>query len=266
MGLLRAYAVLIAAIMLGPLAAIFLASATSDSFVTVPPVHWGLRWYGLALAERSFASAFLFSLQTATAVAILAGVLGVGGAIAIERYRFPGRGTAHAALMAPMMLPHIVLAIGLLQLFSLLHVATSPFALVAGHVVIVLPFIMRLTMAGIAGVDPLLELAGQSLGASRFDTLRRVLLPLIAPSVLSGLVFAFLLSFDEAVIAVFTSTTGRTTIPVQILNYAEQRSDPLVAAVSSLMVLVAVGVILAVDRTFGLLRLLSGGQLGQDRG
>ena len=260
LGMLRAYALVVAALMIVPLVIVVVASATADGYVVIPPAHWGIRWYREAFADRSFVGSFFFSVETAAAVALISGVLGLLSAIAVQRYSFPGKHFLHGLLMAPMLLPHIVVAIGLIQLFSTLHLNTAPLGLVGGHIVIALPFVMRLTLAGMAGIDPMLEIAGMSLGASRFTAVRRILVPLIAPALISGIVFAFLLSFDEAVIAIFMSEPGKTTVPVQIFNFAEQRSDPLVAAVSSLMIILAVVVILLVDHFFGVLRLLSGGE------
>jgi putative spermidine/putrescine transport system permease protein len=262
---LRAYALLVGILMMLPLAVIVFASLGTGAFVEVPPHHIGLRWYEVALNSRNFVKAFLFSLETAAVVAVLATAIGIGCAMAIQRYRFPGRRIIEALVMAPLMLPHIVFAIGVLQLFSNLRIVTSPYGLVGGHVVIVLPFVVRLMMTGIAGLDPMLESASQSLGASTLDTIRRIVLPLMAPAALSAFVFAFLVSFDETSVSLFTSVPGATTLPVELLNYVEQRGDPLATAVSSMMIVIAVVVIVVVDHFFGLLRLLSGAQLGEAR-
>jgi putative spermidine/putrescine transport system permease protein len=258
LGVLRAYAILVAILILAPLAVAILASLTADGFMRVPPVHWGTTWYAAALADRTFLDAFKFNLIIAPTVAVLSVVLGVSSSIALYRFRFAGRELVHGLIMAPLMLPHILIAIGLLQLFATFRVSTSPYGLIAGHVVITVPFVVRLVMAGMAGLDPLLEHASYSLGASRFYTLRRVTVPLIGPAVMSALVFALLISFDETTIAIFMAVPGSTTLPVQIFSYAQNRSDPLIAAVSSMMVALGVVVIVVVDRAFGLLRLLSG--------
>lgn len=262
---LRGYAVIAGILMVTPLVAVIVASLTADEVVRIPPDNWGFRWYWEAFGDSDFVGAFFFSLETAAAVALIAGVLGVGCAIAIHLYRFPGRGAVQSLVMAPLMLPRVVIAILLLLLFSKIAVTTSPYGLVAGHVLITMPFVVRLTLAGLAGIDPSLERVGRSLGASQAYVLRRIVVPLIAPSVMCGVLFAFLLSFDETVIAIFTSVPGRTTLPVLIFNYAQNRTDPFVPAVSSIVVLVGVVVILVVDRFFGLLRLLSGGELRADR-
>jgi len=256
---LRAYSIGVGVLMMLPLVTVVVASLTADGYVSVPPRHWGLVWYEAALSDRAFMSAFKFSAISAPLVALISGGLGVASAVALQRYRFRGRNAIQAVLMAPMMLPHIVIAIGLVQLFATLRVSSSPYGLIAGHIVITMPFVLRIALAGLAGIDPMLEAASYSLGASRRYTVTHILVPLMGPAVTSGVVFAFILSFDEATIALFTASPGFTSIPVQIFNYAENRSDPLVTAVSSLLVLFALTVMLVLERKFGLLRLLSGG-------
>lgn len=260
-GVLRVYAILAAAVMAAPLLAVIVASLTADAVIAVPPKNWGLRWYAEVLREPSFLAAFVFSLQTAAGVAVISGILGVGSAVAIHVYHFPGRRIVESLVMAPLLLPHVVIAILLLLLFSRLGITTSPYGLVAGHVLITTPFVVRLVLAGLAGIDPALENVARSLGASQVTVLRRIIIPLVMPSVLSGVLFAFLLSFDETVVAIFTSVPGRTTLPVLIFNYAEHRTDPLVPAISALVVIFGAVSILVIDRLFGVLRVLSGGQL-----
>ncbi len=261
--LLRVYSWLMAALIVMPIAVVVTVSLTAEGSVRFPPQHWGLRWFLEAFTERSFVQAFLFSVEAAAAVAVIASVLGLTSALALVRYSFRGSKFIQGFVMAPLLLPHLVIAIGLLQLFAALGITTSPGGLIAGHVAVVFPFVLRLSLGGLAGIDPNVEKAAYTLGATRLYVFRRVTLPLMASPVLSGAVMAFLLSFDETVISIFTSVPGRTTLPVMIFNYAEQRSDPLIAAVSSIMVIVAIIAIAIADRSVGLLNLLSGGQVGE---
>jgi putative spermidine/putrescine transport system permease protein len=263
LSILRLYSCFVAIVMVAPLIVVIMGAMTAGGYVTVPPSHWSFKWFHAALQDDGFRSAFKYSMETAAAVSIVATLIGVSCAVALRRYAFRGRGVIEAIVMAPLMIPHVIIAIGVVKLFSDRGWATAPWGLMAGQIVIVLPFVLRLTMAGVAGVNPLLESASRSLGATRLYTWRRVVLPLAAPSIVAALVFAFLLSLDEAVVSIFTSAPGKTTLPVQIFNYAEQRSDPLVAAVSAMLIILAVIVIVIVDRFFGLLGVLSGGRQRQ---
>lgn len=256
---LGAYTVVIALVMLAPLVVIMAASFTGAGYVTFPPQGFSLQWYVSAVQDSFFVQAFVFSLGTALVVALAAGVLGVAAALAVHRYRFPGRGAVVALLMAPFMVPHIVLAVGITQLLSTYGIAQSPYGLVGGHIVLTLPFVVRLVLAGMSAMDDRLEAASRTLGASAVRTFTSVTLPLIGPSLAAGMVFAFLLSFDETGISVFTALPGATTLPAAIYQYAEQRSSPTLTAVSAMLIVFGFVTALILERGFGLLRLLSGG-------
>jgi putative spermidine/putrescine transport system permease protein len=256
----RIFAVVFSVFMLLPLTIILVASFTNEGYVQFPPDSFGIRWYVAAINNRAFMDGLLFSLQTAIGVAAIAGVLGIAGALVLARARFPGRDTILSLLLMPLALPHIVLAIALLQIFGSLRIATSPWGLMAGHVLITLPYVLRLTMTSLLGFDRQIERASASLGATAWQTFRYVTLPIIAPGVVAGLVFAFLLSFDEVTISLFTSLPGRSTLPAEIFNFATQGSDPVVTAVSGLMIIIASGVLLIVERFFGVLRLIANEQ------
>lgn len=253
----RLYAVVFSGFMLMPLGVILIASFTGDAFVRFPPSSFGVRWYVEAVHNDAFMSALLFSVQTASAVALISGTLGVLGALVLAREHFAGRDAIVTLLMTPLALPHIVFAIALLQLFGTVGIASSPWGLVAGHVLLTLPYVLRLTMTSLMGLDRQIERASYSLGASPWETLRLVILPMIAPGVVAGIMFAFLLSFDEVTISLFTSLPGRTTLPAEIFNFAAEGSDPIVTAVSGLMIIIASGLLVVVERLFGVLRLIA---------
>jgi putative spermidine/putrescine transport system permease protein len=265
LAVLRGYAVVGIVVVLVPLAVVVMASFTSAKFVSFPPTRWGFTWYVNAIHDSLLVSAFELSLVVALITGVVAGALGTLAALGIRRYRFPGSDVVSTALLAPIALPHIVIAIGLLELLSFLRVGTAPLGLILGDVAIALPFTLRLAMTGLHGLDPLLEKAAYNLGASAPQAFRKVTLPLIAPAVLAGAVFAFLISWDETTIAIFMSTPGHVTLPVQIFDDIQETSDPGVIAASSLMIAISVVLLIVVDRAFGFLRLLSGGQLGEDR-
>jgi putative spermidine/putrescine transport system permease protein len=253
----RLFAVLFAAFMLLPIGVVMIVSFTAESYVRFPPHAYGLRWYFEALDDHTFTGALAYSVEIAVAVSILAGALGVSSALALHRYRFRGRNALNNLLMMPLALPHIVIAIALLQLFSLTTVSVAPYGLVAGHVLVTTPFVLRLALTSLADFNRQLELSSYSLGASPWQTFRHITLPLIAPGVAAGIVFAFLLSFDEVTISIFLALPGQTPLPAEIFNYASQGDDPVITAVSGLMVIFAVLLVVVVDRLFGVLRLMA---------
>lgn len=259
--ILRWYALLVGLAMLLPLVVVVLASLNSGGTVFVPPRAWGFDWFDTAVHNKALVRAFRFSVETAFVVALISLVLGTVAAVAVHRYEFPGRRAILTFVMSPLLIPHIVLAIGLLQVFAEFGVPSSPSGLIAGQVVVAIPFVVRLVLAGVAAIDDRLEWAALSLGASRARTYWKVILPQIRPALTSAGVLAFLVSFDESVISVFTSTPTHTALPATLLGYYEERSDPLIAAVSTIMILIVVVAVLILDRFFGLLKLLSGGNI-----
>jgi putative spermidine/putrescine transport system permease protein len=255
---LEVWAVVVVLAMLLPLAVILACSTTSTGFVSFPPQGFSFRWYTEAFRTPAMLDAFEFTLVISLATAAISLLLGSAAAYGIARSRFRGRGALLAVLMAPFMVPQIVLAVGIVQVCSYADIGTSPQGLLAGHVAITLPFVVRLVLSGLDGVDPRLEAASMTLGASRLRTIWAVTLPGIRASLAAAGVFAFLLSFDETGISVFTALPGSTTLPALVYQYAEQQSTPLLTAVSSMLVIFGCVVAIVLEKVFGLLRLLTG--------
>jgi len=148
--------------------------------------------------------------------------------------------------------------VSFLRLFSSIGLNGSFAGLVIGHVIVILPFALRLTLAAATGMDPAVERAAVSLGASRLTVFRRVTLPLILPGIVSGWLLAFITSFDELTMSVFIASPSTTTLPVRMFLQIQDTIDPMVAAVSALLIAGTVVVMLALDRLVGLERLFVG--------
>lgn len=254
-----AFAALFAAFMVAPLMIVLVASFTADGYVQFPPGAYGLRWYIEVFRNKNLIDGLIFSLQIAGAVAVISGVFGVAAAFAVSRTDFRGRDAIVGLLTMPLAVPHVVLALALLQCFAIIQIATSPWGLVAGHSLITLPYVLRLTLTSLHDLDHLVERASYSLGASPWQTFRRVTLPMIAPGVAAGIFFAFLLSFDEVTISILLSIPGSTTLPAHIFAIAANGSDPIITAASGLLIIIATVTVLVVEKYFGVLRLIAGG-------
>jgi putative spermidine/putrescine transport system permease protein len=253
----RAFAVVFSLFMLAPLLVIMVVSFTDEGYVRFPPKSFGLRWYVAAFQNQYFQSGLVVSLQIAVLVALVSGILGVLAALVLGRYRFRGRDAILSVLLMPVAIPHIVIAIALLQFMSVLALPSAPLGIIAGHILISLPFVLRLTMTSVVALDPQMERASYSLGATPFQTFRYVLLPMIAPGAAAGTIFAFLISFDEVTISLFLALPGRSTLPAEIFNFASQGSDPVITAASGAMIIFAVVLILLVERFYGVLKLMA---------
>lgn len=186
----------------------------------------------------------LAALRTSLTVAVfttaISTVIGTATAIALARYRFRLRGFYNGFLMLPMMMPDIVLGIGLLIFFVTLGMNLSLMTIVIGHCTFLTSYVFIIVQARIAGLDPALEEASADLGANEWTTLRKVLLPQLAPGILGGAMLAFVISMDDLVITYFVSGTGDTTLPVFIFGMIRRGVKPEINAIATLLILASV--------------------------
>ena len=164
---------------------------------------------------------------------------GVTAAYGVVRGNFPGKRFVTMFLLTPMFVPLIVIALGLYVYFATLGLSGTTFSIVVGHTLHGTPFVIILCMAALRHVDPNLEAAARVMGAGRVYTLVRVTLPLLKPALVASALFAFLISFDEVVIAWFLTTVYTQTLPVKMYSSIQWEISPVLAAVSSLLTLLA---------------------------
>lgn len=241
-----------------PLLVVTLVAFTDKDYIAMPFSGASLRWFKAILDAPDIVDAFWLSLWLALGSATIAAAVAVPSAIALARYRFRGRDALTAMLMSPLMIPHIVLGVAFLRFFSLTGLSGSFIALMLVHAVIVVPYSLRLTLAALTGMDRDAEQAAMSLGATRLTTFRRVLLPLIMPGVAGGWMLAFIQSFDEVTMTIFVATPGTNTLPVAMYNRISQMTDPLVTSISAVMIFGTLILMVLLDRTVGLDRVLIG--------
>ncbi|PLZ03157.1 ABC transporter permease [Burkholderia sp. WAC0059] len=244
--------------MMAPLVVVILVSFTAKGYLSMPFDGASLRWFRAILDDSDMLDAIWLSVRLALVAATVGVALAVPAALALSRYRFPGRGALTGFFLSPMMIPAVVLGIAFLRFQSLLGLGGSFAALCAAHVVIVLPYALRLTLASTAGLDRDAQRAALSCGANRFTAFYRVVLPMIRTGVVGGWVLAFIQSFDELTMTLFIATPGSSTLPVALYNAIAQTIDPLVASVSTVLIVCTVVLMLVLDRLVGLDRVLIG--------
>lgn len=241
--------------LLTPILIIVFTSFNPTTSNTFPPTGFSLRWYGEFLENSSFTDAFEFSLWLGAIAAVLATVVGFMSAYGIVRFLGRRREMGQSLALLPIMIPHILISISLLLALTLVPIPEIS-GLIMGHVVICLPFTIAGIIASLEGVDEQLELAAMTLGASRLRTMVEVVIPLIAPGLLSALIFAFIVSFGDVYIALFLSGPGRTTLPIEIFSYMQWESTPIVAAITTVQILLIVVLGLIVERLVGLRKMM----------
>lgn len=245
--------------LLSPILVVVGISFDSQSNMAFPPTGFSFQWYEKVINNQAFITGFKVSLVTAGGVALLALLLGVPVALAIARYEFPGRDALAAFFLSPLLVPAIVLGLALLLVLSPLRITGTYAGLIIAHLSITIPYVIRTVSTSLLTLNRSCEEAARTLGASAWVTFRKVTLPLIAPGVLAGGVIAFLISFDEAVVSLFVVGPNATTLPVEIFNYVQARTDPQVAALSVILIAISIIFVIAIERVMGLKRVLGSG-------
>ncbi|HEV8307815.1 MAG TPA: ABC transporter permease [Methylomirabilota bacterium] len=242
---------------LAPLVLVVVVSFSASPVFDLPVDGLSLRWYRRLLHVKGFWASMALSAQIASLSTAAALVLGTAGAVAVHRCRFPGRRALVAAILSPLMLPGLVLGIAMLQGYRRYGLDDAFVALLVAHVVLTTPFIMRVVLASLSLFNFEMIDAARSLGYSHVEALVRVLPPNLYPAFLSGVIFAFLASFDNYPISIFLTDARNKTLPIQMIEFIDESADPTLAAVSTLLVVMAALALLVTDRLLGLRRLVS---------
>lgn len=252
--LLRVSVALLFLFLLGPVLLVFPISFSADTNIAWPPSGWSSRWYRAMLVQPDLGEALRNSLVLAASVTILALVIAMPAAFALGRAKFRGREVLLSALTAPLLLPTIVLGLALLIIFVSRGLVGSWPGLVMAHLLVTVPYALRILLTSLNGLPAAVEEAASSLGAGPWPVFRRITLPLMLPGVVASAAIVFLVSFDEVVITLFIVGPRLTTLPVALYHYVEARTDPMVAAISVLMVLFTLALVVVVERAVGLRR------------
>lgn len=223
-----------------PIIVVTVVSFSTATYLTFPPPAFGLRWYEAYFGSEDWLKPTWVSLWVATAVVVLATFLGTLAALGIARLPRAMRLFATGLILSPLIVPGIVVAIGIYYAYSRYGLVGTPIAMVLAHTCLAVPFVVTSVTASLAGLDPRLEQASLSLGATPRATFWQVTLPLIQPGVLVGALFAFITSFDELIVALFISGTGAVTLPRRMWDDLRFQIDPTIAAVSTLTIVLTV--------------------------
>ncbi|MGP3712824.1 ABC transporter permease [Brucella sp. RRSP16] len=240
--------------LLAPILVVVPLSFSNDNYLTFPPQSWGVRWYAEMLHHETLIQAFWISLGIASVVTVLSLLAGIPAAYAIRRYQFRGREAVLNLFTAPLLLPSIVLGLAILLVFVRLELLGTFTGLVIAHLIVTTPYVIRIMITAFSTLPPSIEEAATMLGASPFTVFRRITLPLMMPGLVASSALSFLLSFDEVVISLFITGPRMTTLPVEIFNYVESRTDPMTASISVVLIAATLLIIFVIERTLGLSR------------
>jgi len=237
-----------------PTVVVIVASFNPTAILSFPPDGLSLRWYENALTYPQFRRAAVNSLIVTAASAGLALPIGTAAALALVRYPVRLPGLWNTMLLSPLVIPGVAAGLGFLILAAALGLLANRIVLVAAHVVLVLPFVVRSVMVSVANLDPMLERAAASLGARPWRVFWRVTLPLLRPGLFAALLFAVIVSVNEFVVSLFVSTRVTEILPVAMFTYVVNYTDPTMAALSTLFIAATFVVVFLADRFLHLSR------------
>ena len=237
-----------------PTVVVIAVSFNPTAILSFPPSGLSLRWYENVLTYPQFQRAAVNSLVVTGAAVALALPVGTLAALALERGRLRGRNAWAVLLLSPLVVPGVAAGLGFLILAAALGLLRSRSVLIAAHVALVLPFVVRAVWVSVRNLDSTLERAAASLGAPPSRVFRRVTLPLLRPGLFAALLFAVVVSLNEFVVSLFISNRVTEILPVAMFTYVVNYTDPTIAALSSLFIVATFVVVWLADRYLDLAR------------
>ncbi len=234
---LRIFCIGVLLFLLLPILVIIPLSFSSSTFLSYPMPGWSLRWYENLFTSDEWIRATRNSFIVAPLATLLATVLGTLAAVGLARVQFSGKGVLMSLLIAPMVVPVVVVGVSTYLFFVQIGLADTYLGLVLVHAALGAPFVLTTVLATLQSFNHNLVRASLGLGAPPLTTFFRVTLPIIAPGVISGALFAFATSFDEVVVTLFIAGPSQVTLPRQMFTGIRENISPTIAAVATLLII-----------------------------
>lgn len=227
--------------------AILIGYSFNSSRLNIVWQGFTLDWYAAIWRDAVLVASLYNSLYVAVVTTVLSVVLGTGGAWLLFRYRFPGVRMLSTLIFIPMIIPEVIMGVSLLIFFVAVHLELGYATIIVSHVTFCFPFVMVAVQARLAGLDPSLEEAAQDLGATPLQAFRKVLVPYLAPAIVSGALMSFTLSLDELIVTYFTASAGTRTLPLEIFGRVKKGLDPTLNAISTVFILSTVMLVVVTE-------------------
>lgn len=245
----RAAGVLVLLFLLTPLVVVAGASLEPGSFLTFPPTGVSMRWYQEILSDPAWLTSFQLSLWLTVVATPVATVLGALAGYAIARWEYPGRDALTLFMLSPLMVAEVLMGLAFLYYLTAFRLVGSVTGLLLAYVLVGMPYVARTVAASLETLDPDLEIAAESLGASRWRQLRTVVLPHVMPGILAGATFAAVLAFGELAITLFIAGPATTTLAMRIYTNVQFAANPSVAAAATIVIVLAVLAVIVLERS-----------------
>lgn len=253
----KALVVAILGFIILPAFVVTVASFNDKAILSFPPQQLSLRWFYNAISYRDFQIGFHNGLIVMLSASMIALIVGSAFAFVIDRYNFRGKRVIEGLLLAPLVVPHFTVGLGILIMAAQIGVSRTFTVVIICHVILVLPFVLRSVYISLRNLDHRLELAAASLGAQPWRVLFTVTLPLLTPGLVSGWLFAAILSFNEFTASLFVTAQRTQTLPVAMYNYVREYADPTMAAISVIFIVVTATLLALANAFLGLGKVLN---------
>jgi ABC-type spermidine/putrescine transport system permease subunit II len=224
------------ALLLIPVVMVVLTSLTPESFPTIPAEEVTLRWYGELARNTTIVNSIVASVVVAVGASLLSTALGTMTAFGFVRAEFPYKESLATVLLLPLMISPVITGLAIVQYARLVGLPGGYPILILGHVLLTLPYVFLIVRARLVTFDATLERASRVMGANRLETVFNVTLPIIAPSVLTAVLIAFVVSFGEFTATQFLTSPDTTTVPVIIYTMTRTGLSPEISALATLLV------------------------------
>jgi len=238
--LIKLYTLVVYIWMFTPIEAVVILAFNPQQFGSFPMEGFSFKWFVKLSHNSTILDAFKNSMVLGTLTAVFSTAVGVPAAMAFIRYEFRGKELINTLLIAPIMIPEVVLGVALLLFIRWLQQPKSFAMLVVGHVVLTLPYVLLIVQARLVGIKREYEEAALSLGASPFQTFREITFPLLAPAIFAGMLFSFTISFDDVTATLFWATAQNQTVPVKIFGMLRNSISPEINALGTVMIALTV--------------------------
>lgn len=239
--------ILILIFLLLPVLVIMPLSFSESTLLLYPIPGFSLRWYEALFQSDDWMRATRNSFIVAPLATILATILGTMAAVGLQRINFIGKSLLMAVLISPMIVPLVVVGVGIYLFFAPYGITSSYTALILTHAALGSPFVLTTVTATLQGFDQNLVRAAYSLGANPLRAFFTVTLPIIAPGVIAGALFAFITSFDEVITTLFLAGPEQVTLPRQMFTGIRENISPIIAAVATILILFSTSLLLTLE-------------------
>jgi putative spermidine/putrescine transport system permease protein len=237
--------VLLVIFLVAPMIIVVIISFSSAQFLMFPPPGFSMQWYRKIFADPAWFDSLTTSIEIVVPTGLLAMIIGTAAALGLSRGNIPGKAVITGVLMSPIVVPVIVIAAGMFGAYRVWNLNGTLTGFILAHTVLTVPYVVSTVLASLQMVDEQYEKAALTLGASPWVAFRRIVLPLILPGVLSGLLFAMVISFDELVVSLFIGSPTFRPVTVQMWSDVLGDIDPTIAAIGTLLFLFSLLVLLA---------------------